>query len=327
MIHENDVCPVCSRAFESGDDIVYCPECGTPHHRACWQTKGECANAHLHADGFAWKSAGTDVDPSGSGDTITCPRCGETCDAHTLVCPGCGHRFGRMPGGSDADSGRFDFNADYFLRDVDADPGLDLGGVTVREAAMFVQNRAAYYVRKFADEHDGRKFSWNWAAFFFSPFWFFYRKAYKAGAVFLGVLMVLGVFAAIPLGRVQDSTMETVRAYITIDDSSTYEQIVSDMSALTGEAQQNVQAALLRYAKGTILYWAVLCLPNFFAAALANRLYKKKVVRDVGSMRDFAMDEHTFRMLALRRGGVSAFGLIACYCIMSIFFRFVFFYA
>ena len=32
-IYNNCVCPVCKKQFEDGDDIVVCPECGTPHHR------------------------------------------------------------------------------------------------------------------------------------------------------------------------------------------------------------------------------------------------------------------------------------------------------
>lgn len=30
-------CPVCEQAFTDEDDIVVCPDCGTPYHRACWQ--------------------------------------------------------------------------------------------------------------------------------------------------------------------------------------------------------------------------------------------------------------------------------------------------
>ena len=30
-------CPVCEQEFTDNDDIVVCPDCGTPYHRACWQ--------------------------------------------------------------------------------------------------------------------------------------------------------------------------------------------------------------------------------------------------------------------------------------------------
>ena len=325
MIHEQDICPVCAQQFTDADDVVYCPECGTPHHRACWQEHGGCANAHLHAQGYVWQSSAPDADaPQSASDRKTvCPRCGEACKPDTLVCPSCGKRFGIFErDASERRQGGLDFNADFFMRGVQDDPASDLDGVTVRETAMYTQYRAADYVRKFREK---KKIGWNWAAFFFSPFWFFYRKVYRGGALFLGLLMVLGIFAAIPLSKVQDSAMQTVQEYITIDENSSYEQITADLAALQGEPLKKVQDALMRYAEGTLAYIAVLFIPNFFAAMFADRMYKSKIVREIRSMHDFTDDERTFRMLVLRRGGVSVLGLIACYMLMSLFFNFVFY--
>ena len=33
-------CPVCGDTFKEDDDIVVCPQCGAPYHRACYQEKG-----------------------------------------------------------------------------------------------------------------------------------------------------------------------------------------------------------------------------------------------------------------------------------------------
>lgn len=52
---EDKLCPVCREAFHEGDDIAVCPECGTPHHRACYQLKNKCALEELHAEGFVWR--------------------------------------------------------------------------------------------------------------------------------------------------------------------------------------------------------------------------------------------------------------------------------
>ena len=41
-------CPVCGLQFTENDDVVVCPDCGTAHHRACWQTLGHCACADSH---------------------------------------------------------------------------------------------------------------------------------------------------------------------------------------------------------------------------------------------------------------------------------------
>ena len=52
---ENKLCPVCRERFHDGDDIAVCPECGTPHHRACYLKYNKCGLEELHAQGFVWK--------------------------------------------------------------------------------------------------------------------------------------------------------------------------------------------------------------------------------------------------------------------------------
>ena len=32
-LYENNSCPVCGKQFQPGDDIVTCPECGTPYRK------------------------------------------------------------------------------------------------------------------------------------------------------------------------------------------------------------------------------------------------------------------------------------------------------
>lgn len=52
----NVKCGLCGEQFKETDDIAYCPECGAPAHRSCWQTEGECPCAELHGKGFRWSS-------------------------------------------------------------------------------------------------------------------------------------------------------------------------------------------------------------------------------------------------------------------------------
>lgn len=326
MLHANDVCPVCGQVFSENDDVVYCPDCGAPHHRACWQQNGGCAHAAAHESGFVWRSvsdsgnAHNDADADPEQDTIRCPRCGEELSADTLVCPECGQRLGEVPGG-----GRFDFNADFFMRGVDGEPDEDLDGMTVREAAMFTQYRAGAYVRKFR-KLQNKKVGWNWAAFLFSPFWFFYRKHYKAGALFMGIMLVIAVFMAIPMSNVRESLTQTVTRYVEIDEQTTPDQIMQAIVALNENQKQQVQSAVLRYSEWMLLYFGALFLPNIAAGMTADLSYKKKIVRDVQSMRDFAKNEQTFRMLILRRGGVSILGVMASYLAAEMILQGIFYY-
>ncbi len=48
------LCPVCRIPFKDEDDVVVCPECGTPHHRACYKETGNCGLEKFHVEGFAW---------------------------------------------------------------------------------------------------------------------------------------------------------------------------------------------------------------------------------------------------------------------------------
>ena len=41
-------CFSCGEVFKDGDDIVVCPECGTPYHRECYLKEGKCINDALH---------------------------------------------------------------------------------------------------------------------------------------------------------------------------------------------------------------------------------------------------------------------------------------
>ena len=58
------LCPVCRAPFGENDDIVVCPECGTPHHRACWAKTGSCGVEQYHASGFEWQGRLPDEEPT-----------------------------------------------------------------------------------------------------------------------------------------------------------------------------------------------------------------------------------------------------------------------
>ena len=65
-------CPVCEQAFTDTDDIVVCPDCGTPYHRDCWKKVGACMHRSEHAAGFEWQP---EVGPDAvkAAHEATCP--------------------------------------------------------------------------------------------------------------------------------------------------------------------------------------------------------------------------------------------------------------
>ena len=62
-------CPVCEEQFKKGDDIVVCPECGTPHHRECYENIGHCFNKDKHSEDFVFEAK--DTTETNESDTLS----------------------------------------------------------------------------------------------------------------------------------------------------------------------------------------------------------------------------------------------------------------
>ena len=56
MKYKGEKCFYCNEDFNDNDDVVVCPECGTPYHRDCYKQAGSCINHQLHESGEIWKS-------------------------------------------------------------------------------------------------------------------------------------------------------------------------------------------------------------------------------------------------------------------------------
>lgn len=54
MKYIGKICAFCGSEFTDSDDVVVCPECGSPHHRKCYEQAGKCANIELHTEKFNW---------------------------------------------------------------------------------------------------------------------------------------------------------------------------------------------------------------------------------------------------------------------------------
>ena len=51
---QQETCVCCGKKIE-GEQAVYCPECGAPMHRECWQKNGGCGLKDKHGKDFVWQ--------------------------------------------------------------------------------------------------------------------------------------------------------------------------------------------------------------------------------------------------------------------------------
>lgn len=185
--YENTPCIVCGELFRQNDDIVTCPECGTPYHRACWPQNGICVNTELHESGKSWHS----VQQAEEQRRRQADRVAEELEQAEARNHGDGPS---MINGSLYDGVRLDPNDPC----IGLNPDETIGEVTISEAAAFIRTNNFYYLPLFRlMQRTGKKATINLLSLLFPQFYFANRKMW--GYAMLAVLAntLLGLPAVI----------------------------------------------------------------------------------------------------------------------------------
>ena len=304
MKYDNVKCPVCDEVFTPESDVVVCPECGTPHHRDCYLKSGQCHNNEKHSDGYTWINQNASAVPVSDPAKKTEPP---KVIAGGVVTPEMAPN-GAVPA-IEVDR---DGNTRAVYRAISANEKI--GEFTVEEYGKVVQKNIHKYIPKFMMlERTQSKFSVNWAAFFFGPFWLFYRKMYKYGAI---ALLLLSVLPLVFMGDVLTYSEETTAAYnefaeIMLADADMSEE---ELSAMTDEVMEKmpVEPTVLRVS--SYIEFAVSVALGFFG----NLLYKKhceEILQGAKSLKDNP-DEWNAKIA--RSGGRTILAVLMAYAAFTI---------
>ena len=187
-------CPLCHQTLGAGEDIVVCPKCGAPYHRACYQKEGHCLFEEAHACGESWEAYQSAQQPYDGEAALRCPKCGTTNPPDGLFCQICGYRL--HDGGAGMQEGipsPISPNA-YTTPFGGVPPDEELSGIPVRELALYVGENSFYFIPHFkAIARGARSSGWNWPAFLFGGFYYLYRKRYGMGALLLLLTSLLAL--------------------------------------------------------------------------------------------------------------------------------------
>lgn len=195
-IHISEKCIVCGKVFTKDDDVVVCPDCGTPYHRACWQQNGACINQKLHENGESWQPENTQEEPK---PMQFCPDCGTSNPQDATHCQHCGKPF-LKPGDSPETQGTFREQ----LRETAArmgaqdptcgiDPEVSLDGERLEDVANFVTQNNLYYLPKFLRFSKGHRISLNFPCLLFPQYYLAYRKMWAASLIVMGILFLIRI--------------------------------------------------------------------------------------------------------------------------------------
>lgn len=236
LLVEGQKCPVCRAYLFDNDDLVFCPDCGAPHHRDCYAAIGRCAYFEKHGTPEGYKKpepvikVEPFIDDGGSTGyektysprlTRNCPRCDAEIPEGKNVCTNCG-----APA---VMNGFTPFGTPIVL-----DP---LGGlapdekfdddVTAKDVKDFTASNSQRYVSRFWRITTTKKTSWNWAAFLFPHAWYFYRKMYLPGILFFTLMTIASLFSMSYITVIDTFPDEALKNYATI-----YSYMLSNMQSI-----------------------------------------------------------------------------------------------
>jgi len=338
FFYEGFSCPVCGKAFVETDDVVACPKCGAPHHRACWQSIGHCALQDDHDTPRQWsretakQDAYTappvddmddddDFDDEGDLYAWTCPACGAQNVEYSEFCSKCGRERQSAPDWHSAPQPSqpqtpppsYEYSPFHNGRPM-PDP---YGGVahdermedvSAEEAVTYTTVNSNYYLPRFHKIVNGNKISWNWAAFLFHPFWLLYRKCFLTGFIMFGLSILQGL-AVYPF---------LLKLYDMIGtDNVSPAQMVQRASQLL-----STNDAFRQLFIGVALLYLFDLVLRLFMGFFGNWIYQKTAFARIRKFKEEKPDRYPHGLMTI--GGVSFLSAIAAYMCSDFLVQFFF---
>lgn len=314
MSEELNSCPICGGYLFEDDDVVYCPDCGAPHHRDCYAALGHCGRQAEHGKETA-DAETTETTPE-SQEEKTCRYCKKEITEDTKFCPYCGKI--QPPKNAEEDDEQYpEIKFETFsiggahLPKPDPYGGLDknseIDGVKVKDIARFVAFAPNKLLPKFKHLQDGaRKFSWNWMAFI-SPY---------AHALFRKMGFSALMYALLELTSfVLMAPFYYSLAYMDMPLNSTTMQIVEKF--FSNPFKYTSPDAIILLLLGVILFVGY----RIFAGLNSDSLYKKHVIDSIKKIRSDLDTEEEYEFY--RKGGVRPVLSLTVFLLMFYFGNYI----
>ena len=223
------ICPYCKTEFRPSDDIIVCSECDMPHHKDCWVenqgcTTFGCLGTIKAADNTASSVTATQMNYEDHRSTATavnsgvvfCTQCGTQNANTSSFCSHCGNRLAAVPERTpqppvytqanpnnsnpysyvNQQSNPYQTQNQYQNSGYNAYQSYQTAGVDA-DVQQLVGTKTEYYIPKFQMmKSQGKSSSWNWAAFWVTPYWMMYRKMYGYAAAVLAADIIISLIGS-----------------------------------------------------------------------------------------------------------------------------------
>ncbi len=277
--YRNCTCIACKNEFEPDDDIVVCPECGTPYHRDCWNEHGRCINTKLHESGEAWKSPHNTNEESDAG-RIPCPNCGKLNPKNSSFCIHCGKSMNNIK----ESNSEWQQNITDILGGFRNDnPNEDMGGITLGEVKDFVGKNVYYYITKFRLFFESKKkLAPNFICVIFPQFWFAYRKMWLGSLLIILLTFLLSIPSSLmSLADQTDAILASIQPQLEIIGAESAEIIrnrILSFSSIISDNQTLLYRMDLVFSYISLVVRAVLFL-------FGNYIYYRHCIKKISNIR------------------------------------------
>ena len=287
-------CKVCDKTFAEEDDIVVCPDCGTPYHRSCYKEKGECINYELHEKKQSYSV--NEEKAKKIGDTIICEKCGMHNKPLALFCDRCGNPITIEKSTSDERNVNTEENpfpnmikVDYNDKYCGFDPDEDFDGATTAELAEFIGDNNKFFLPIFKlMKERKKKGTFNLSALLCPPAYFAYRKMTGTAIMSLIIQLVLWLPSIVYF-------LGSMISKYNVPDNA----LVSFISTI----DINSPIFMMIYNIGWVLGYVFI----FYCASMANHIYYRFAVKRIKFLKSKnALNEKNIK----RFGRTSNAGLI-----------------
>ncbi len=292
MDYKKYFCPVCNENFTEDDDVVVCPDCGTPHHRECWHKKGKCFNSENHGSEGNLRENFKRTDEAEIEETqkpekpFSIEIKSEQVNAENP----------------------FGFNENGELK-IDPAQSFLIDGKFSVYYDIAVRKNQNYYIPCFMAMSQNKKIiSWNFWAFLVPLAWSVYRKMYKFAAIILAIYMlIIGVTGYFYFSN-DDFVKATTACYE--EDPNYLENIALYTSGadvtLTVKQQELIKAmeGVIPPSYVSVSFTVLLMACRIFMGIKANREYMKSIKKTIEKGESKGLTDDKLKMYIFRKKGI-----------------------
>lgn len=297
-------CMVCQNAFKEDDDIVVCPDCGTPYHRSCYASKGHCINDALHQSGMGWQETQNKHREKLGGKE--CPHCHHVNLPDARECAVCHRPVGAAEQAYDAGAAGNPFTFNPADPCCGLSPDEEFEGEKLGHIAASVGTNTLYYIPIFKRfKETGKKISLNLSCLLFPHLYFAYRRMWVPALLVMLASALLGIPAML-------SSLMT--ALSDKDFISSMNEIYAQYN-MTGAEMFEGMKALLKPYEDIIFYLDVVCYGLMLTgrtvlSIFANWIYYRHTLKKVKRTRERIQSPQMAAMMLKQDGGARGWNIL-----------------